>query len=547
MRPALLAAALALAAALRAATLPVDALPADFLRGERPAAWAKGEIAVVECWARWCGPCLRAMPHLEALWRELGDEGVRVIGVNVSDKGSDAEILAFLAKQPTPPTYALAVDRAGALPKRLGVKGIPFAAVVREGEVVWQGHPAALTAERLRALRDGRLEAPPPDADPMAETRALEARADAAAAKGDWAAAARLQRRALEAHPLAKARGGTLPDLPAAPALAPAEPPAPETRTDAGDAAPYAALVGPLPADDLPTLVAYWPNPFWVAKLTWTTLATLPERRVAKALPYPHRTLTLAPAKASGHLGALLAPLPELARGLRFADAVPGDLFGADDRHNPPYVAYFRGGRLLWKGPLETLPAAFRTPNPPADPQAARDAAAQEEARGQAVRDAFARLVKAERPDARAAILAEIDALGPLPRGWGTLLAPQALADAYRAKDVPAGRACARRLLDRFWDDPGALEMLRKAIVAWPELALETRAEQCRIAERLGELNDRDDPLYAQAWFGVAADEAKAFGDEALARRLLTRALLASPTALRLRQFQNRLPALPAR
>ena len=284
MRLAALAAALCLAAALRAATLPIDALPPTFLRGERPAAWPEG-LTVVECWARWCGPCVRAMPHLEALHQELKGEGVRVIGVNVWDKGTDQEILDFLAKQPTPPTYAIAVDRADALPKHLGLKGIPHALVVRAGEIVWQGHPATLTAERLRALRDGRPEQAAKKADPLAAIRDLEAQADAAAARGDWDAAAALQRQAFM----------SLPGLPKSykevdvgweePALAPyAAPPVGET-SEAGDAAPYAALVGPLPADGVPTLVAYWPNPFWVSKLTWATLASLPDRRVAKALP----------------------------------------------------------------------------------------------------------------------------------------------------------------------------------------------------------------------------------------------------------------------
>ena len=546
MRLAALAAALCLAAALRAATLPIDALPPTFLRGERPAAWPEG-LTVVECWARWCGPCVRAMPHLEALHRELKGEGVRVIGVNVWDKGTDQEILDFLAKQPTPPTYAIAVDRAGALPKRLGLKGIPHALVVRAGEIVWQGHPATLTAERLRALRDGRPAQPAKKADPLAPIRDLEAQADDAAARGDWDAAAAFQRQAFM----------SLPDLPKSykeidvywddPALAPyAAPPVGET-TEAGDAAPYAALVGPLPADGVPTLVAYWPNPFWVSKLTWTTLASLPDRRVAKALPYPHRTLTLAPAKARPHLEKLLAPLAWRKAPLFFAQQVDESLFGVTDRHNPPYVAYFREGRLLWKGPLETMPAALRAKEPPTTPEAVRAAVAEETARTETLSACFARLTKAKAPEERAKALAEIDAIRPLPRGWGALLVPHFLTEAYLAKDVPAGLARANALRDRFKDDAGALEMLRKVIDAWPELALEATKLRCDLALRLGELNDRDDPAYAQAWFNVAAEEATRLGKKNLVDFLRFRACVASPTACRLAQFLHRLPALPAR
>ena len=538
--------AVLVAVALRAAPLPVTVLPADFLRGERPSVWPEG-LTVLECWARWCGPCVRAMPHLETLHRELRDERVRFVGVNVWDQGTDAEILDFLAKQPTPPTYAIAVDRAGALPKALGIKGIPHAVAVRDGEVVWQGHPNALTAEKLRALRDGRPERAAPKPDPLAAVRDLEARADAAAAKGDWAAAADLQRQALR----------SLPGLPAdcretaadwaTPPLPPYAAPAAARTTSEGDAAPYAALVGPLPADDVPTLVAYWPNPFWIAKLTWATLAMLPERCVAKTLPYPHRTLTLAPETARPHLESLLAPLAWRKAPRAFAKEVDAALFGVSDRHNPPYIAYFRGGRLLWKGPLETLPATLRAKKPLADPESVRTAIADEAARTEALSAAFGRLVKATAPAERAKALAEIEAARPLPRGWGALLMPHFLSDAWRAKDVPAGLARVRALRARFRDDAGALEMLRKVIDAWPELALEAAAEQSDLAERLGELNDRDDPAYAQAWFNVAAEEAARAGAPSRAAALRQRACLASPTACRLRQFLHRFPALPAR
>lgn len=99
---------------------------------------------------------MRAIPHMEALWQTLKGEHVRVIGVNVGERKTPEEIRALLAKQPTPPTYAIAIDREGGLSKRLGFKGIPFAFVVREGEIVWRGHPAKLTADELRALRDAK-------------------------------------------------------------------------------------------------------------------------------------------------------------------------------------------------------------------------------------------------------------------------------------------------------------------------------------------------------------------------------------------------------
>ena len=191
--------------------------------------------------------------------------------------------------------------------------------------------------------------------------------------------------------------------------------------------------------------------------------------------------------------------------------------------------------------------AALRAKEPPTTPEAVRAAVAEETARTETLSACFARLTKAKTPEERAKALAEIDAIRPLPRGWGALLMPHFLSEAYLAKDVPAGLARANALLDRFKDDAGALEMLRKVIDAWPELALEATKLRCDLALRLGELNDRDDPAYAQAWVNVAAEEATRLGKKNLVDFLRFRACVASPTACRLAQFLHRLPALPAR
>ena len=114
--------------------------------------------------------------------------------------------------------------------------------------------------------------------------------------------------------------------------------------------------------------MAYWPNPFWIAKLNWTTLSSLPGRRVDKALPYAHRTIVVMPDHTRLHLEKLLEPLAWRGIDLRFVPGDPRDLFGFNGRNDPPFIAYFRGGRLLWKGPLEVMPAALRAPTPLAAP-----------------------------------------------------------------------------------------------------------------------------------------------------------------------------------
>lgn len=141
-------------AAFAKGTFEISELPKDWVQGTCPTAWNPGEVTVVEFWATWCGPCIKAMPHMEALWQEVKDEKIHVIGINVADGKSNEQVSAFVKKQGV--TYAIAVSRTPHLIKKMqamGINGIPHAFVVREGKIVWNGSPTLLTAEKLRELK----------------------------------------------------------------------------------------------------------------------------------------------------------------------------------------------------------------------------------------------------------------------------------------------------------------------------------------------------------------------------------------------------------
>jgi thiol-disulfide isomerase/thioredoxin len=40
------------------------------------------KVTVIDFWATWCSPCLKAMPKLNTLYEELADEGLEVIGIS---------------------------------------------------------------------------------------------------------------------------------------------------------------------------------------------------------------------------------------------------------------------------------------------------------------------------------------------------------------------------------------------------------------------------------------------------------------------------------
>lgn len=93
------------------------ALDVEWLQGEsidprRP----DGRIVVVEEWATWCGPCMGAMPHLDAVQRRYADRGVRVVAVAVMD--DEAEVRRFVARRGSSLSFSIAFDHRGQVAKQ---------------------------------------------------------------------------------------------------------------------------------------------------------------------------------------------------------------------------------------------------------------------------------------------------------------------------------------------------------------------------------------------------------------------------------------------
>lgn len=98
----------------------------------------------------WCPHCKREVSRLQAMHEALKDQGLVIVGLTKLTRGSTGEqIKAFVADGKV--TYPVAKET-GSMSQFFNVTGVPAAAIVKDGKVVWRGNPARLDAEKLKAL-----------------------------------------------------------------------------------------------------------------------------------------------------------------------------------------------------------------------------------------------------------------------------------------------------------------------------------------------------------------------------------------------------------
>lgn len=129
---------------------PVFALPAIGPRGVLGApvslAETRGKVTIVDFWATWCGPCLRAMPALDALAARYPND-VAVIAVNLDDA---AEARALFDER----RYRMGlVFDDGHTSERYGVTTIPHSVVIDRAGVVRLVHRGGGTAVELEVTK----------------------------------------------------------------------------------------------------------------------------------------------------------------------------------------------------------------------------------------------------------------------------------------------------------------------------------------------------------------------------------------------------------
>ena len=127
---------------------PQDWAVEKWYQGQEKIDLASHNTTVVVFWETWCPHCRREVPKLQQMYEGFRDDGLQLIGVTrLTRSSTDQAVQDFLAQVKVEYPMAKVND---SLAKYFSIAGIPAAAVVKDGKVVWRGHPVRISDKLLK-------------------------------------------------------------------------------------------------------------------------------------------------------------------------------------------------------------------------------------------------------------------------------------------------------------------------------------------------------------------------------------------------------------
>ena len=119
-----------------------------WFQGESDFDTTGSDTTLLVFWETWCPHCAREVPKLQSMWDKYKDQGLQLVGLTKLTRSSTQEgVSKFIEDKNL--SYPIAKED-GQATSYFGVSGIPAAAVVKNGKVVWRGHPANISDKMLQ-------------------------------------------------------------------------------------------------------------------------------------------------------------------------------------------------------------------------------------------------------------------------------------------------------------------------------------------------------------------------------------------------------------
>ena len=85
---------------------------------------APGEpVTLLHVWATWCGPCEKEFPEIEALQKEFGPRGLRILAISVDEGDDDDPVRKFVTAKGA--TFEIGRDPSGSVRRLYQGIGVP--------------------------------------------------------------------------------------------------------------------------------------------------------------------------------------------------------------------------------------------------------------------------------------------------------------------------------------------------------------------------------------------------------------------------------------
>lgn len=83
----------------------------------------RGKVVLLNFWATWCPPCIREMPSMERLHKQVDAADFKVVAINQMENPDD--VFAFTGQLAVDPTFDILFDETSEVSQMYAVRGLP--------------------------------------------------------------------------------------------------------------------------------------------------------------------------------------------------------------------------------------------------------------------------------------------------------------------------------------------------------------------------------------------------------------------------------------